>query len=347
MKPPPIPPLLSGASPANRIPPRIARPARVPPPLPARAAGPSWKYLRPRDLKALKNLLFAARMIVEGVHAGRHKSPYRGSSPEFVDYREYHPGDEIRTIDWKAYARTDRHFIRLFEKETDMSSYLLVDKSASMGYRGPAWRSRWSPPPTRDGEMSKLDYASYLASALAYLMIKQGDKVGLSLFDTRLVRHIRPGGTFPHLYQILNTLEGQTAGDRTAISRILEEAWPRLHRRGLLIVLSDFLDEPAALFRALDRYRHRRFEIILFHILHRYEFELPPVDRVRFVDSETGDVITSSPADIRAGYDAQMRAFIGTLRAGARSRGIDYHFVTTETPYSEVLRSYLLRRNSR
>ena len=226
-----------------------------------------------------------------------------------------------------------------------MGCYLLVDKSASMGYRGPAWRGKSSPAP--DEEVSKLDYAFYLASALAYLMIKQGDKVGLSLFDTRLVRHIRPGGTFPHLYQVLNALEGQKAGERTAISRILVEAWPRFQRRGLLVVLSDFLDEPAALFRALDRYRHRRFEIILFHILHRFEFELPPIDRVKFVDSETGEIIASRPADIRAGYDAQMQAFIRMLRAGAQSRGIDYHFVTTETPYSEVLRSYLVRRNSR
>src|ERR1044071_1943884 len=345
MKPRPIPPLLSGASLSDRIPPllsRLARPAGVPPPLPPGAGGPSWRYLQPRDLKALKNLLFAARIIVEGVHSGRHKSPYRGSSPEFVDYREYNPGDEIRTIDWKAYARTDRYFIKLFEKETDMSCYLLVDKSASMGYGGPAYRGLLPP-----HELSKLDYAFYLASALAYLMVKQGDKVGLSLFDRKLVRHIRPGGTFPHLYQILNVLERQKAGGQTEIARILEEAWPLFQRRGLLVVISDFLDDPASVFRALDRYRHRHFEIILFHLLHQYEFELPAIDRVKFVDSESGEAIASRPADIRKSYDAQMRAFIQTLRTGARARNIDYNFITTATPYSEGLRKYLLSRSSR
>src|SRR5206468_1362616 len=194
---------LAGGSFSDRIPPilsRIARPANVPPPLPGRRR--EWTYLRPKDLKALNNLLFAARIIVEGVHSGRHKSPYRGSSPEFVDYREYNPGDEIRTIDWKAYARTDRYFIKLFEKETDMNCYVLVDKSASMSYGGQAYRNLL---PAQD--VSKLDYAYYLTAALAYLMVQQGDKVSVSLFDTRLAQHIRPGGTFPHLYEILHTLE--------------------------------------------------------------------------------------------------------------------------------------------
>ena len=343
MKPRPVPPLLSGATLTDRVPPVIsgfARPAVIPPGLPPRRK--EWTHLRPKDLKALKNLLFAARIIVEGVHSGRHKSPYRGASPEFIDYREYNPGDEIRTIDWKAYARTDRYFIKLFEKETEMNCYILVDKSASMSYGGEAYRGLL---PTHD--VSKLDYAFFLTAALAYLMVKQGDKVSVSLFDSRLVRHLRPGGTFPHLYEILNALERQKAGERTAISRILEEAYPLFRRRGLLIVISDFLDEPETIFRALDRYRHRHFEILLFQVLHQYEFELPPFERVKFVDAETGETIASRPADIRTSYDAEMRNFIRALSANARARNIDYNFVTTETPYSEVLRKYLLSRSSR
>src|SRR6266508_2376671 len=289
MKPRAIPPLLSGASLPERRPPRIApvvQPAK-PPPVPWRGSRRTdWKFLHPKNLKALKNLLFAARIIVEGTYTGRHKSPYRGSSPEFVDYREYNPGDEIRSIDWKAYARTDRYFIRLFEKETDLNCYLLVDKSASMGYGGAAYKGVL---PT--SEVSKLDYACYLAAALASLMVKPGDKVSLALFDTKLERQIPPGGTFPHLYEILNTLEREKAGQRTSISRILQEAYPLYKRRGLLIVISDFLDEPEEIFRALNRYRHRHFEIILFHVLHQYEYELPPLDRVKFVDAETGETI--------------------------------------------------------
>jgi uncharacterized protein (DUF58 family) len=259
-----------------------------------------------------------------------------------VDYREYNPGDEIRSIDWKAYARTDRYFIKLFEKETDLNCYILVDKSASMGYGGPAYRELL---PADD--VSKLDYACFLTAALAYLMVKQGDNVSVSLFDTRLVQHIRPGGTFPHLYGILNALERQKAGERTAISRILQEAYPLVRRRGLLIVISDFLDEPEAVFRALDRYRHRHFEIILFHVLHQYEFELPPIDRVKFVDAETGETIASRPADIRESYAAEIQNFVRTLSASARARNINYNFITTETPYNEALRKYLLNRGSR
>jgi uncharacterized protein (DUF58 family) len=340
------PPLITGTSRSASIPPivsRIARPAKASAPpstkLPART---KWKYLEPRELKALKNLLFAARIVVEGIYAGRHKSPYRGSSPEFVDYREYNPGDEIRTIDWKAFARTDRYFIKLFEKETDMNCYLLVDKSASMGYGGQAYKNLL---PTSD--VSKLDYAFYLTASLSYLMVKQGDKVSLSLFDTKLTKQIPPGGTFPHLYQILHTLERQKAGERTSISRILQEAYPLYKRRGLLIVISDFLDEPEEIFRALDRYRHRRFEIILFHVLHEYEYELPPLDRVKFVDAETGEAIASRPADIRKSYNEEVRRFVQTLRTSARARNIDYHLVTTDTPYSDVLREYLLNRSSR
>src|SRR6266581_5210354 len=160
MKPRLEPPSLSSASPSDWIPPVISRFARAahPPPLPLPTARrKEWTYLRPKDLKALNNLLFAARIIVEGMHAGRHKSPYRGSSPEFVDYREYNPGDEIRTIDWKAYARTDRYFIKLFEKETEMNCYILVDKSASMGYGGRAYREVLP-----SDEVSKLDYACFL-----------------------------------------------------------------------------------------------------------------------------------------------------------------------------------------
>jgi uncharacterized protein (DUF58 family) len=345
MKPPPLPASWSGASRSQGVPPILPRwtqPAK-PPPVPPRTSRPShWKYLRPKELKALKNLLFAARIIVEGIYSGRHKSPYRGSSPEFVDYREYNPGDEIRSIDWKAYARTDRYFIRLFEKETDMNCYLLVDKSASMAYGGAAYKDVLP-----SGEVSKLDYACFLAAALAYLMVKQGDKVGLALFDTKLGKQIPPGGTFPHLYELLNRLEREKAGQRTSISRVLQEAYPLYKRRGLLIVISDFLDEPEEIFRALNRYRHRRFEIILFQVLHQYEYELPPLDRARFVDAETGETIASRPADIRESYNKEMGRFVQTLSACARARNIDYNLVTTEMPYSDVLRKYLLSRSSR
>ncbi|GMV93366.1 MAG: hypothetical protein AMXMBFR82_31440 [Candidatus Hydrogenedentota bacterium] len=320
-----------------------------PPPLPrldapvrgARRTPHTWKYLSPEELRSLRNLFFAARVIVEGAYAGRHKSPYKGSAAEFVDYREYYPGDEIRSIDWKAFARTDRYYVKLFERETDMNCHLLVDRSASMGYGGKEFNSFF---PTK--ELSKLEYASYLAAALAYLMVKQGDRVSLTLFDERVSTHVPSGSTFPHLYSLLNALESTRVGRRTSVARVLRDTFALHRRRGLLVIISDLLDEPEAIFQALDMYRHRKFEIILFHVLHRYEVDLPPLDSVNFIDAETGETISSRPNDIARSYKKELDAFIHTMSSSAQARNIDYNFINTTTPYHDVLQKYLLRRGT-
>jgi uncharacterized protein (DUF58 family) len=320
-----------------------------PPPLPrldaptrgVRSGARSWKYLSPEELRSLKNLFFAARVIVEGAYAGRHKSPYKGSAAEFVDYREYYPGDEIRSIDWKAYARSDRYYVKLFERETDMNCHLLVDRSASMGYGGKEFNAFF---PTK--ELSKLEYASYLAAALAYLMVKQGDRVSLTLFDERVNAHVPSGSTFPHLYTILNLLEDARVGRKTSVARVLRDTFALHRRRGLLVIISDLLDEPEAIFQALDMYRHRKFEIILFHVLHRYEVDLPPLDSVNFIDAETGETISTRPGDIARSYKKELDTFVNTMAASAQARNIDYNFINTTTPYHDVLQKYLLRRGT-
>ena len=299
-----------------------------------------WRYLCAKDLKKFRNLLFSARLIVEGAYSGRHRSPYKGAAQEFVDYREYHPGDEIRSIDWRAYARTDRYFVKLFEKDCDLNCYILMDRSASMGFGGEDYK-RVLP----DAGVSKIEYASYLAAALGYLMVKQGDKVGLSTFDRKVTDHLATGGTFGHLYKMLNILEKQRVGRDTDVSKVLREIAPLLGRRGLLVVISDFIDDSDEVFRALDLYRHRRFEVVLFHVFHQYERELPPLASVNFIDSESGERITSRPADIERGYEKQISEFIDGMAAHARARNIDYNCVTTDTPYSETLYKYLLRRS--
>lgn len=320
-----------------------------PPPLPrldaptrgVRSGARSWKYLSPEELRSLKNLFFAARVIVEGAYAGRHKSPYKGSAAEFVDYREYYPGDEIRSIDWKAFARSDRYYVKLFERETDMNCHLLVDRSASMGYGGKEFNAFF---PTK--ELSKLEYASYLAAALAYLMVKQGDRVSLTLFDERVSAHVPSGSTFPHLYSILNLLEDARVGRKTSVARVLRDTFALHRRRGLLVIISDLLDEPEAIFQALDMYRHRKFEIILFHVLHRYEIDLPPLDSVNFIDAETGETISTRPGDIARSYKKELDTFVNTMAASAQARNIDYNFINTTTPYHDVLQKYLLRRGT-
>lgn len=311
----------------------------VPPPLPGRTR--TWKYLRPDELAGFENLFFAARRIVEGHYAGKHKSPYKGSAPEFVDYRQYHPGDEMRTIDWKAYAKTDRYYVKLFEKETDMNCYILLDASASMAFDG-----RAADAPRDPSNLSKLAYASYLTAALTYLMVKQGDKVGLTVFDRKIRTHHAPGGTFSHMHSLLNVLENTQPGDQTSISKTLERASGLFRRRGLLIVISDLLDDPEAVFRALSMYSHRNFEIIIFHVLHEDEYSLPSFPNANFIDSESYAELTCMPADIRESYALQIQEFIATMETMSRARGIDYNFVSTATPYSAVLEKYLHRRKA-
>lgn len=286
-------------------------------------------------------MLFAARIIVEGAYAGRHRSPYKGSAAEFIDYREYYPGDEIRTIDWKAFARTDRHFVKLFQRETDMACHIVLDRSASMGYGGKAFRSYF---PTL--EVSKLEYGSYLAAALAYLLVKQGDRVGLTLFDEKVTAHVPAGSTFPHLYAILNTLEKQKPGKKTSVSRALQDTFALHKRRGMLIVISDLLDDPVSVFRALDMFRHRRFEVVLFHVLHRYELTLPPLDSVNFVDAESSETLTARPGDIAESYERELGNYLSHVANGARARGIDYNLVNTSTPHAVALQKYLLYRSA-
>lgn len=319
-------------------------------------------YLRPAELRRLKNLLFTARTIIEGHYAGRHRSRSRGQSIEFADYREYCPGDEITDIDWKAYGRTDKLFVKLFEAQTDMVVYPMLDCSASMGYAGmgsftpsvegaevpgfepsPAPHHEGAAPPA-DGPLSKFEYACYLLAALAFLVIKQGDKVALGLFRERLDDFIAPGGTFQHLYDALNRLEHAVPSGRTDVPAALRHAFPTMRSRGLLVVVSDFLEEPAALFEALGLYRHRHFEIILFHVLHDEELHLPLAPNVRFVDSETGETIRTIPADIRQDYERRLNQHVDQLRRGCAARRIDYNLVTTATSYHSVLERYLVDR---
>ena len=318
------------------VPPLPRKPNRLPPPLPRKA----WRHLPAQDLRKFKNLLFAARTVVDGIYTGRHRSPYRDRAPEFVEYRHYHPGDALELVDWKAYARTDRHYIRMAEKETDMQGHVLLDCSASMAF---------APPPahgSKASRVSKMDYAATLAASLAYLLIKQGDQVSLTLFDQKLRQHIPTGGTFAHLYRLLNAMERQKPAGATDLAETLRRCNALFRRRGLVMVISDFYGDPDELFRALSAYRHRRFEVILFHLLHEQEINLPEGSHLRLEDAETGEVLSCDPADVRAAYAGRLAAFREGLRARAGARGIRYQFCHTGQPHQEVLYRYLSRHHA-
>ncbi len=298
-----------------------------------------WTYLRPQDLLSLKNMLFAAQTVVEGYYAGKHKSPFRGSAPEFADYRQYQPGDELRGVDWKVYARSDRQFIKLYEKETDLSCTFVLDASASMAYAGQGGSSVRG-----ETNCSKLQYANFLVAALAFLIVKQGDKAGLTIFDDEVREHVPAGGTFAHLYRILSLLENCKAGKRTSLPAALQKVYALQKRRGLLVVVSDFVDDPEKVFAALNLFRHRGFEIILFHVLHEYEWRLPSVANAQFVDAESRSMLTCAPEDIRASYAKAMDEFRDTYSTMAMARGITYQFMDTSTPYNKGIERFLTRR---
>lgn len=310
-------------APAGSVPPIISRP----PPLPSWIKPPPI-LLNPAELERFSDLLVFARATVEGYFAGKHKSPFRGSSVEFADYKEYIPGDDPKRIDWRAYGRSRRLFVRQFEAETDMSVYLLVDISASMNYAGA-------------NAQSKYLLAARIAAALAYLMIHQGDKVALVLFAEKLKQFLPPGGTRRHLHHIVRELEAVRPAFGTGTSTALSECDPLFKRRGKLVVLSDFWDDTEQTFEALSRFLHRKFEILLLHVAHPHEMDLPDVAMARFHDMETHEEIEVEPEEIRAAYREATRKRSAALAREANSRGITYALVDSTRPYLDAIEAYL------
>lgn len=321
------------------------------------------RLLRPRDLRRFQSFRFAAKLIVEGFYAGRHRSPYHDASAEFADYRPYIPGDDVHSLDWRAYARTDRDYIKLFRKETDMQCHILLDASGSMAFREPAFQetsvsrnSVWhirrrpavaAPPPVEPAPeaLTKFEYGAYLAAGLAHLMIRQGDRAGVALGSNQLSGFVAPGGTIPHLHNLVHTLETAEAAGETDIAASLRSLFALARKRGMLIVLSDFLEEPAPLFSALSMFAHRGWHILLLHILTEAELNLPDYGgTARFRDTEGPDEMDADPDSMRAAYRAEMRAFVDDIESQARARRIHYVRITPETPFDQALERYLTAR---
>ena len=277
-----------------------------------------FKYLRPEDVRALSALEFVPQTLADGLLAGRHRSPARGASIEFRDYRPFVPGDDPALIDWRAYARTDRRYLRTYEQETNVECHLFLDSSASMGF---------------GHNPSKLEYASFFCAALAYLVTRGADRISLRIVDDHIRFQTPPGSTRRHLHNLLHALESNAPGGPTRLAEALHRSHPLLKRRGSLILLSDFLDDPAALFHALNPYLHRGFRIHLFHILHPHELDLIHRGLLTFRDLETGGRLVAHTEEIRAAYAAAIRSHIARLRGFATRRGIDYALASTATPY--------------
>jgi uncharacterized protein (DUF58 family) len=298
------------------------------------------KYLDPVVVSQLRNMELRARLIVEGFITGLHKSPYHGFSVEFAEHRPYNPGDELRHVDWKVYAKTDRHYVKQYEEETNLRHYVVLDTSLSMRYKG-------------TGPVSKLEYGTYLASALHYLMVRQKDATGLIGFDQTIHTLRPPRSTQGYLRQLLATLDQfsrlEATDKRTSAASVLNEVAERISRRSLVVVITDLFEnvsEHDDLMKALRHLRYRGHEVLVFHVLEsdtERAFSFPDVP-MQFRDMETGEELTLQPAQVKENYRAAVKAFSERFRNRCRERNIDFVELDTAEPYNKALLAYLNKR---
>lgn len=290
----------------------------------------SNNFIDPSVLATLDNLEMRARVIVEGFISGLHKSPKRGFSVEFTDYRHYIRGDDMRHVDWKLYGRTDKLYIKQYEDETNVRCFILLDSSASMGYAS--------------GSMSKLEYGRTLASALAYFIMRQKDAVGLITFDEKVRDYIPAKARQLHLLRILRSLNELQAGTTTDIVRPLTELAMTLNRKSLVILISDMLEDEQATIKALQQLRAMGNEVIVFHVLDDQELNFNFNESSEFIDMESAETHITSPAAVRNAYLENLNNYLNDCRKRCQSSGVDYCLLNTSQPLDKALASYLTRR---
>lgn len=288
--------------------------------------------LDPRVLARLANTQLRARAVVEGVLSGLHRSPHQGQSVEFAEHKEYAPGDELRHLDWKAFGKFDKYYVKRFEHETNLRAYFLVDASGSMAYRG------------EDAGLTKLEYACTLAATLAYLLVRQQDAVGLVIFGGSELRFLPPRASTAHLPAILDVLEslkGDGGTDLAAAARFVAE---KARRRASILVLSDLLDfQPRAVERLADL-RRMKNEVAVFHLLDRAELEFPFEDATRFLGMEGEEQLEVDPRAIRESYLEEIGKLVEGARAACRESDVEYELCPTDEPLDRLALRFLARR---
>jgi uncharacterized protein (DUF58 family) len=290
-----------------------------------------WQFLDPAVVARLGTLELRARTVVEGFISGLHRSPFKGFSVEFAEYRQYIHGDDLSTIDWKVFARSDRYYVKKFEEETNLDCQLLIDVSGSMAYgsRG----------------ITKFEYAACLGASLGYLMNRQRDAVGLTAFDDRIVAAL-PASTRPgHLRNLLITLNRLALGQRTNVSKPLHQLADSMNRRGMVVLISDLLDDPEAIIRGLKHFQYRGSDVLVFQILDPDELDFPFDRATRFEDLETSEEVMAVPGLVRRHYLDQMSGLIERYRRELGAVGIDYQLLSTKEPLEMALLAYLSTRS--
>ncbi len=284
----------------------------------------------PQVLAKLKNLYLRARFVVDGVMVGIHPSRAKGFSSEFEEHREYSQGDDIRHIDWKAYGKFDRYFLKEYREATNLKSYILLDSSSSMSYAS--------------NGVSKFDYGSTLAASLAHLLLRQQDAVGLIVFSQKIEKIIPPTSSPGHFFSILKELEGTRPQGETSGGKVLQELAGSLKRRGIIVLISDLLDDPEEVLRGLKQLRSKGSDVIVFHLLDRDELEFPFKEPSLFRDLEEDLKLLTDPSSIRSAYLKTLQDLIGRYRETCASYLIDYSLFDTSKGLDRALVRYLTWR---
>ena len=290
------------------------------------------RFVDPEGLDRVSRMELVARHVVEGFLAGRHPSPYHGSSVEYADHRPYTMGDEIRSLDWKLLAKTDKYYVKLFQDQTNLRCTILLDISRSMTFAA-------------EERLSKLEYGSFLAVALGYLMLRQNDAVGLALFDNELRHYLPARSTASHFRLMIDLLETTGSRHESRMGPVMHELAGRLKRRGLVIIISDLLDDVDVLLDALSHFRFRKHEVIVFHVMDPHELAFPYEKVMRFRDIEGTSMVVTNPAHVRRKYLQRLHSFLDSVKAGCLERNVSYELAATDAPWDMTLSAYLGKRS--
>ena len=293
-------------------------------------SGTTRQFIDPEVISRLSRLDVRARGVVEGSFSGMHKSPHRGSSVEFSQYRKYVPGDDISNVDWRVYAKTDRFYIKEFEADTNLRCHIIVDTSGSMGFGN------------RYG--TKLNYALKIAATLAQLLIQQGDTVGLQCFADDMIHDLPAGGSARHLGNIFTLLSELRPEGETQIIRVLHSLAEKIHRRAMVILFSDCFTDIEALLDCFQHMKFRKHDLTLFHIMDPDELEFTFDTPIRFMDMESSFSIISEPQLIRQEYITSLNEYLSEIKQGCREFHVDYRFASLSVPYDKILSEFLLAR---
>ncbi len=316
------------------------------------------KYLVPSVVAKLSNIELKAKSVVEGFMTGLHKSPYHGFSVEFAEHRQYMPGDDLKFLDWKVYARTGRYYIKRFEEETNLKSYILLDISKSMDFssnksketsaekKGLAKLFGKSKSPVDEAKsyLTKLEYGSYVAASLAYLMLLQRDAISLTTYDTKIQNFISPRATDSNLKLMLHALNNIQSTDKTGTARCLNEIADKVKRRGLVIIISDLFDDQKEVLSALRHFKYTKNEVIVFQILDPVELSFLTGNPVTLKDLETNEEMFSQPFVMQKAYQEAVKEFTETYRMECAKSDIDYIMLSTESTFDKALINYLSKR---